>query len=333
MVYLIFLLAAIITVVLAVRLSTYADVLSKRTSLGGMMVGTILLAGATSLPELTTSATAIYVNNPNIAVGNVLGSNLFNLLILAVFDVIYRKNKMLTSIENDHVITSMVSLGLTGLIFAAMIIPNGPQIFGVGIESFLLIFFYFGSMKIITSGQSEVTNAEAAASINESDHHTRAISLKHAKIGFVISSLLIFVTGSALTIAGDHIAHSTGLSSTFVGSFLIAGATSLPEVVTVLVAIQLLNFNLAIGNIVGSNIFNLLILAFIDVLYREGNILGTVSSVSSITALAVMVLNIIFIATILYWQAHNQNSKVYAVPSIMLIIIYGISFYIIFSLS
>ncbi|WP_096189388.1 sodium:calcium antiporter [Evansella halocellulosilytica] len=331
MVFVIFMLAALVTVLFAVKLSTYADVLSKRTSLGGMMVGTILLAGATSLPEVTTSATAVFVNNPDIAVGNVLGSNLFNLLILAVFDIVYRKKRMLIYIHKDHMLTSIISLGLTGLIFVAIVLPTGFELLGVGIESYLLIIFYFGSMKLISNGQSAITESEAAAT-EEEDHHTRAISLRRAKIGFVICSVLIFLTGSLLTITGDHIAASTGMNSSFVGSFLIAGATSLPEVVTVLVAIQLLNYNLAVGNIVGSNIFNLLILAFTDLLYRDGSILNASSSVSSITAFAVIVLNIIIISAILFLRSSINSNRAYLAPSVILVIIYGLSTYFIFTM-
>ncbi|ADU31161.1 sodium:calcium antiporter [Evansella cellulosilytica] len=338
MMYLIFLLAATITVYSSIKLSTYADVLSERTSLGGMLVGTLLLAGATSLPEVTTSASAVFLNNPDIAVGNVLGSNLFNLLILATIDLIYRRRQMMTEIHKDHLFTGFISLGLTGLVLVTILVPTGITLFNIGIESYLLIIFYGISMRYVSGGnESTHVNSEVAATIPTEEvkkaHHTRAISLKKAKYGFAGFAFIIFITGSLLTISGDQIAQSTGISSSFVGSFLIAGATSLPELVTVLVAIQLLNYNLAIGNILGSNIFNLLILAFTDLLYREGSILAAANQVSAITALAVIVLNTIVLGAIILWQTKTKPKFSYPVPSILLILVYFVSSYLIFTLS
>ncbi|MDG5789141.1 sodium:calcium antiporter [Evansella sp. AB-P1] len=335
MMYLLFFIAAIITVFSAIKLSTYADVLSERTSLGGMLVGTLLLAGATSLPEVTTSATAIFVNNPDIAIGNVLGSNLFNLLILAVIDIIYRRRKMMTHIHKDHLSVGFIGLGLTALIFMSIINPSNVVIFGVGIECYLLIIFYFIGMKLIASKQNENTEAmlETAATELTESHHTRAISLKRAKIGFALAAFVIFISGSLLTISGDAIAVSSGMSSSFVGSFLIAGATSLPELVTVIVAIQLLNYNLAIGNILGSNIFNMLILVLVDILYRDGSILAAANPVSAITALAVIILNIIVLGGIIMWQLKSNSKGIYSIPSLLLVVVYFVSSYLIFSFS
>ncbi|MCD8508557.1 MAG: sodium:calcium antiporter [Bacillus sp. (in: Bacteria)] len=355
MIYLLFIAAALITVYSAIKLSTYADVLSQRTSLGGMMVGTLLLAGATSLPEVTTSATAVFVNNPDIAVGNVLGSNLFNLFILAFVDLLYRKKRIMTSIHKDHTITAFIALGLTALVLVTILFPTNVTLLGVGLESYLLVVFYFISMKLISKPTDDITasntvveekhvvqnNDEVAASTeisNEKEkvkeaYHTRAISVRKAKLGFVIFAFIIFVTGSLLTIAGNQIAMTTGISSSFIGSFLIAGATSLPELVTVLVAVQLLNYNLAIGNILGSNIFNLLILAFTDFLYRGGSILSAASPVTAITAFAVITLNIVVIAAIIFWQMNGKVRYGYAFPSLLLIIVYGVSSYLIFTLS
>ncbi|MBU9721791.1 MULTISPECIES: sodium:calcium antiporter [Bacillaceae] len=334
MMYLIFFAAATITVLCAIKLSVYADVLSERTSLGGMMVGTLLLAGATSLPEVTTSATAVFVNNPDIAISNVLGSNLFNLVILAILDVIYRKKAMMTQIYQEHLHTGLVSLGLTSMVLVALFINTDIAFLGIGIESYLLIIFYLFSLKLMENPENTLTKVEIAATdeVQEIDnkYQTKSISVKHAIVGFIIAAVIIFISGSLLTISGDMIATSTGLSSSFVGSIFIAGATSLPEVVTVIVAIQLLNYNLAVGNILGSNIFNLLILSFTDILYRDGSILSAASPVTIVIAAAVIMLNIIFIGSILYWQTKKKPTKGYILPSVIIIILYLAASYMIF---
>ncbi|MFA9555815.1 sodium:calcium antiporter [Evansella sp. AB-rgal1] len=335
MMYFLFIFAAIITVFSAIKLSTYADVLSERTSLGGLMVGTLLLAGATSLPEVTTSATAIFVNNPDIAIGNVLGSNLFNLLILAVVDLLYRKKKMMTQINKDHLYTGLLGIGLSGLVFVTILLPSGITILGIGIESYLLVIFYIAGMKFIssqTTSVEEVTAATAEIEDIKEMHHTGAISLRRAKFGFGIAAFIIFISGSLLTISGDAIAASTGISSSFIGSFLIAGATSLPELVTVIVAIQLRNFNLAVGNILGSNIFNMMIIVLVDILYRNGSILSATNPVSAVTAGAVLVLYIIVLVGIIVWQMKVSSKQGYTIPSALLVVVYFLSSYFIFTL-
>ncbi|RKL67736.1 cation transporter [Salipaludibacillus neizhouensis] len=334
MMYILFIVAAVATVLSAVKLSTYADIIGERTSLGGMMVGTLLLAGATSLPELTTSITAIAVDNPDIAVSNVLGSNLFNLFILAILDLYYRKKQVLTYVDRGNITTAYMSFGLSAIIFISVMLPSGYHFMNIGIEMYLMVIFYIVGLKIIGKSNANSAVPETAASSEETEaYHTGAISLKKAKVGFVIAAAVIFISGSLLTIAGDAIAVSTGISSSFVGTFLIAGATSLPEVVTVLVAIQLANYNLAVGNILGSNLFNIMILVFADILYRQEAILTMVHPVTTFTVIALLGLNIIIIGGMLFARSKAVSLKNYYLPSSALVVAYLISSYIIFTLS
>ncbi|RNA69920.1 sodium:calcium antiporter [Alteribacter keqinensis] len=324
--FVLFALAAAVTVIAAVRLSTYADVISDRTSLGGMMVGTLLLAGATSLPEVTTSATAVFVGSPDIAVGNVLGSNLFNLMILASFDIMYRKKRLLGNIHSGHQMSGFVSLALTALVMVMILAPTGVTILGIGIEMYLMVFFYVYSLRKMNEQEKAVPEIAAANEEGEEalQKTTSHIPLKNAKIGFVISAAVIFVAGSLLTIAGDQIATTTGLEASFVGSFFIAAATSLPEVVTVLVALQLANYNLAVGNILGSNVFNMMILVVSDALFRSGAILGSVSPVLALTAFFAIVLNLIVLGHMVYLRQKSPN-RFYLVPSVVLLIVYFVA--------
>ncbi|WP_232735724.1 sodium:calcium antiporter [Alteribacter populi] len=328
--FMLFAIAAIFTVIAAVKLSTYADVISERTSLGGMLVGTLLLAGATSLPEVTTSATAILVGSPDLAVGNVLGSNLFNLMILASFDIIYRKKRLLGNIHSGHQLSGFIGLALTALVLVTILVPTNVVILGTGIEMYLMVLFYVYSLRKMSEQEKSVPEIAAAnEEVEDTTSKTKQVSLKTAKIGFAVSAILIFFSGSLLTIFGDQIAATTGLEASFVGSFLIAAATSLPEVVTVLVALQLANYNLAVGNILGSNVFNMMILVLSDLLFQTGSILASVSHTLSFTAFFVIILNIIVLAHMLYLR-QKQPSSFYIVPSVVLLIVYFIASFIIF---
>lgn len=334
MIYMMFILAACITIYSAVKLSTFADVIGERTKLGGMMAGTFLLAGATSLPEVTTSLTAIGLNNPDLAISNVFGSNLFNLFVLAVFDLIYRRKKMFSLVGGDHLMTGYMNFGLTGIVFTAMLFPSPVHFLNIGIEMYLLVLLYVICMKLMSARSAGLVTSHETAAASESDiHHTGAISLRRAKTGFVIHAVIILGAGSLLTFAGDAIALATGLSSSFMGTYLIAGATSLPEVVTVLVALQLANYQLAVGNILGSNMFNLLILALSDAAFRQGPVLSAVSPVTLVSITSLMIINIVVVAALLIFKYKSAKTGTYTVPSVVVIVLYVICSYIIFTMS
>lgn len=324
MVFFLFCLAALATVLSAIKLSTYADVLSERTALGGMLVGTIFLAGATSLPEVTTSLSAIALHNPDIAVGNVLGSNLFNLLILASFDLYFRKYQIYKSASASHFYTIGLGILLSLTVILSLILKLPYSILGIGIDTLLLVAIYISGMLLIS---------KKAPSFEQVEHTDRVspnitISLRRAIIGFAVAAIIILITGSFLAITGDKIAAVTGLGSSFVGSFLIAASTSLPEAVSIFIAIKLKNYNLAIGSVLGSNIFNILILAGSDFFYRPATIISSISNAHVITAAAGLLLSILTLYSLL--RARSSIQPFYWVPSALLVVVYFVSSYLIF---
>ncbi|KIL52021.1 sodium:calcium antiporter [Jeotgalibacillus soli] len=331
MVFVYFILAAAVTVFAAMKLSKYADVMSEKTAMGGLMVGTLLLAGATSLPEVTTSISAVLIGNPDIAIGNVLGSNLFNLFILACFDLYYRKKQLYQWGSKDHVYTAGLGLVLTVMVMLALIVRIDFTILGIGIDSLLIALVYGVGLFIMNKlpkpaavepvVDQQAANETAATAVS-------SISVKHAVIGFIVAALVIMGAGTVLSIMGDQIAVITGLGSSFVGSFLVAATTSLPEAVSVLVALRLRNVNLALGSILGSNIFNMLILAMSDVAYRDGSILADVSDSHLVTAIGVLILSVVIIGAL--FRKPTKSIMSYAVPSLLIVLGYFITSYLIF---
>ncbi|WP_332689212.1 sodium:calcium antiporter [Halalkalibacter lacteus] len=325
MVFVGFIFAAIITVLAAIKLSTYADTIGEKTSLGGLVVGTIFLAGATSLPEVTTSVSAIVLDSPDIAVGNVFGSNMFNLLIIASFDLYYRRQQIFKNAEQTHIYTASIGLLLAIVSLLALSLKLEYAFLGIGIDIWVLITIYGLGMWII-SYLSKI-NLQKPVSEPE-EYNMSAIPLKQAIIGFVIAALVIMGAGTLLTVTGDQIAVITGLGASFVGSFLIAATTSLPEAIAVLVALQLRNHNLAIGSILGSNLFNILILGASDVFYRKGSIIAAVSDVHQITAAAVGILSVVILYALI--RKPRESTIRYALPSLILVVLYFVSSYFIF---
>ncbi|MDQ0337891.1 cation:H+ antiporter [Caldalkalibacillus uzonensis] len=344
-----FIVAVFVTVYVAMKLSRYADVLSEKTVLGGLLIGTVFLAGATSLPEVTTSVSAVLINSPDIAVGNVLGSNLFNLLILASLDLFFRKERALSRARAEHRYTVSLGLFLSMLVVLAMGLDLPYTLLGVGLDSLLLCMVYVGGMLLIarcnSAKQPDLSPAEGAlpevaaaqdmesgltqGKITTGHNSGNSISVRRAWVGFGLSAMLILVFGSLLTITGDKIAVITGLGASFVGSFLIAASTSLPEAITAYAAFRLKNYNLAIGSILGSNLFNILILVGTDVIYRPGPLLAGVDPVHQLTAVFAGVLSVIVLYSLM--RKKETSTIRYVIPSSLIIMVYFITSYLIFT--
>ncbi|MGB6408875.1 MAG: sodium:calcium antiporter [Planococcus donghaensis] len=330
MVFVIFILAAALTVFASIKLSQYADVISSKTAMGGMMVGTLLLAGATSLPEVSTSFSAAAIGNADIAVGNMIGSNLFNLFILAGFDFLLRRRQILNRASRNNIYTALLGILLTVLVVMALLLRLDTQIFGVGLDALLIAVTYIIGMVVINKLPSLDPEAEAIVeSEEEPDNPSASLSPKAAIVRFIIAALVILAAGTALSITGDQIAIITGIGSSFIGSFLIAAATSLPEAISVFIALRLNNVNMAVGAILGSNIFNMIILALSDPVYTKGPIMLDVSGANMIIAVGVLIMSLLALFSL--YRKQSASTWSYAIPSVIILIVYFAASYLNFT--
>lgn len=313
MLYLTFFIAAVIVVISAIYLNRFGDVISKKSALSGAVVGTFLIAGATSLPELTTSLTAVFIDNPDIAVGNMIGSNVFNLLILATVDIFYRKRRLFQRINyKENIPSAVVGLVFLAILITAMLVPGTRQLFNTGLEMYFIVGIYMIAVKWMPNEES----------VEEEEVLEKNNSLKSGVIGFIISAVIVFVFGSILSISGDRLAQVTGMDASFVGSFLIAASTSLPELVAVLAAFRLSNYNMAIGSILGSNLFNMQLLVVTDVLYRKGPIMASIGTSHIFTAVLGVMMTLVLIYLLVRPRTSIQNQWRYAAPSLFITVLY-----------
>lgn len=329
MIFVYFILAGIVTVYASIKLSEYADVISEKTAMGGMMVGTLLLAGATSLPEVSTSFSAAAIGNADIAVGNMIGSNLFNLFILAAFDFLLRKRRILDRASRNNIYTALLGILLTILVIMALSLRIETQVLGVGLDALIIAITYIVGMVLI----NKLPSLDPVAEIEEEeepDNPSATLSPKGAIIRFIIAALVILGAGTALSITGDQIAIITGIGSSFIGSFLIAAATSLPEAIAVFVALRLNNVNMAVGAILGSNIFNMIILALSDPVYREGSLIAAATpGATMIIASGVLVMSLLALYSLI--RRNSATVMTYALPSLIIVIVYFVASYMNFT--
>jgi hypothetical protein len=154
MVWVQFIVASAILVFAAMQLAKYGDIIAIRTKLGGMFVGTLLLAGATSLPELLTTINSLDQNVPNLAAGNMFGSNMFNMFMLAILDLANQNTRILRQVAMKHALTAGLAILLIGMSVFFIDINQDWKIGWVGLDSLMLMVVYLGGVRLLQGQQN-----------------------------------------------------------------------------------------------------------------------------------------------------------------------------------
>jgi cation:H+ antiporter len=291
-----FVMSALVIIIAGTFLSRFADEIAERTGLGRLLIGSVLLAGATSLPELTVDISAVRAGMPDLAVGDLMGSSLFNLLILGILDLLSQTpGKMLSRQAARHALSGNVSVALTALVaigLSAQAVLASGQWLGVSHGLWLVGLGYVFGVRLIYVDQ-RASLAFDAASGHLPDSTGRG-PWGRAAAGFAVAAGAIVIAGPYLAEAAGEIATLSGLGKTFVGTTLVAFSTSLPELVTSLAALRRGAYDLVIGNVFGSNAFNMMLLIPID-MFHPGPLLAEVSSGHAVTGLAAILATMVVV--------------------------------------
>ncbi|MDI1259261.1 sodium:calcium antiporter [Aquabacterium sp.] len=267
--------------VAGVRLSRYGDALAKLTGLSRNWIGLILIATVTSLPELVTGLSAVTVAAaPDIAVGDVLGSCVFNLAILALIDLVYREKVMYCVASSAHVLSAGFGvILLAGVALVLLLSAQGaiPTIGHVSLASVAILALYLMAMRALYKAEQRHAGHQV---VEQPD-----MTLKAALWGYGVASVVIVGAGIWLPFIGVELARIMGWSNSFVGTLLVAFATSVPELATTWGALRIGAIDMALGNLLGSNLFDVVILALDDFAYLPGAIYQQVSPIHAVTAI------------------------------------------------
>ncbi len=322
---------AVLIIISGTFLSKFGEVIADKTGLGQVLIGSILIALATSLPELVTSVTSSIVGAPDIAVGNVFGSNTFNLFILAIIDLFHGPGPLMLRIKYSHILSGLLGILLSGIVVFSIIVTHLTPIrlgfWGLGLDSIAIILVYIIGMRLIFRYEKKNPLDEE---IQQEKEQKNNITLKRGIIGFLISAVVIVFAGVQITIVGEKIAELTGLEQSFIGTIMVAAATSLPELVASISALRINAYNMAFGNVLGSNIFNMVVVFFADLFYRQGFILTSVDSVHIITAMIGLMMSAIALIGLFY----RSRRTIFSIgwDSLFISIIYFIGVYLLFRL-
>lgn len=302
-----FLFLAGLTVFLSFRLSYYADFLNKTTNISGVFIGGILLAGITSLPELVTCLSSIFLNNPYLAIGDILGSNFFNIAMMCFFDILFIKTMFYNYTKNRYYLIYVLLILNYLIMYLFMGGTFNLEIFNIGLPSFIIIITYIFYLK---NAKEEETKKEVIT------------TKEHVLLKFFLVGLFMVIVSILLTLVVNLIAgKNPNVASSFIGAILLGITTSMPEVITFIALVKMKSFDLALSDIIGSNLFNLLILAVGDIFLKNKEIYYFVDKESMFLLIFGLIL------TILSFYQNNRkvvkNKLVYIIPSLMGILLYA----------
>ncbi len=315
--------------VAGVKLSRFGDAIADKTGLGGTWVGVVMLATVTSLPELVTGVSSVMLADaPDIAVGDIMGSCVFNLVIIVILDSVYRPTSVYSRASQGHILSAAFGVMLIGVAgFNILLSDRGISVpvAHIGLYTPVIMILYFVAMRTVF--RYEKTRSEKF-SVLEPDQYP-ALTLQQAIWRYMAAAIVIVIAGSFLPFIGKVMAVEMAWHESFVGTLFIAFATSLPEIVVTIAALRLGAVDMAIGNLFGSNLFNILILALDDILYVKGPLLEYVTVIHGVSAMSAIMMTGVAIVG-LFYRSETRVLNMVGWTSIFLFLTYLLNVYVLF---
>ncbi len=317
MIFVQFIILGAIVVFGAIKLAAQAEIIEENSKMNAAVIG-IILALTTSLPELATGLTSTFLGQPQMAIGNILGSNAFNFLILSLFNIVFFSKVVLSKVEKSATKLNIFS----GIMYALFLIAYFSTINNSNIE--ILGRLSLTSIGILVTYLFAIRTTSSIEE-DEEDHSSQTVDSKayqEAKVRFIALAVVILLASILLARSADTIVQVTGMNASVVGAIFIGISTSLPELVTCYSLVKSESYTMAATSIWGSNLFNFAILTVLD-LFSKQPLLTKIDS--DLLGLAIMGLAF---ALIHYVQTNigSKHKVINIVPSIAMIAIYGYFF-------
>jgi cation:H+ antiporter len=286
--------------VAGVKITRYGDAIADKTGLGRTWVGVLLLGVVTSLPELATGISSVTVAGvPDIAVGDILGSCVFNLLILAFLDVINRRESVYRDASQGHILSAGFGVLLLGVIGMSIVLSgaNRSAALGhVGYYSLLLVLLYFIAIRSVFQYEKKLVSDFTDQAPDNYPHTT----LRRMILRYLAAAAVVVGAGIWLPFVGATLAEQMGWNESFVGTLFVAIVTSVPEMVVTVAAVRMGVLDMAVGNVLGSNLFNTVIIAVDDIFYSNGPLLSFVDPSHVASALTAIMMTGVAVVGFLY---------------------------------
>lgn len=281
------------------KLCRYADVISDKSGLSCTWIGLILLATITSLPELATGVSAVTLANvPDIAVSTLVGSCVFNLTILVVLDFLVRGESLYRQASPSHILSAGFGVILIGCVGLNVLLVDKAtfNVAHIGAYTPAIIFFYILAMRALYVHE----RAQGKGFVEKAADRYPETTLSQAYTRFTLFALVVIAAGIYLPLVGARLAEVMGWHNTFVGTLFIAATTSLPELAVSIAALRIGAMDMAIANILGSNLFDIFLLALVDMIFLTGPILTYTSPLHAHSAMSAVIMSGIVIVGLVY---------------------------------
>ena len=324
-----FSICALLIGIAGTKLARYADVIADKTGLSGSWVGLILLATVTSLPELVTGISSLtLVDAPNIAVGGVLGSCVFNLAILIVLDFLVRGESIYRRASPSHILSAGFGVVLIGFVGLSVLLADKTATLSfahIGAYTPIIVLLYIIAMRALFVHE----RAQVKAFVAKVADRYPEVTLRRASTYYALAALVVVAAGIYLPFVGERLAGVMGWHQTFVGTLFIAGVTSLPELAVTVAALRIGALDMAIANLLGSNLFNIIVLAIDDLIYLNGPLLTHISPLHAFSAMSAVVMSGVVIIGLVYRPKIPMFASVGWI-SLSLFTIYLLNTYVLF---
>lgn len=301
-----YLVLAAIVVFLAIKLSNYVDLLDKKTKLSGALLGGILLAAVTSLPELFTSLTGtILLGNNQMVLGNIMGSDFFDIVIFGIVYFLFFKKLVGGKVGKQHYYTIFfTALMVVAVTIAAFVFSKNGWLIG-----------YFNPMSLVIIAIYVISVLKTPATEEkEKEEDTSKLTVKKIWILFAVCSVLLITASILVTEVTDKVISAEeglNIGPTFGGSLFLGVATSLPEVTATIALCKKRNFDAAYGDIFGSCVFNIIILALADALsFKAAGNIYQIDSSSLMLIIGTVFVLVLSLITITYIRSPKMKNDV-----------------------
>lgn len=311
------------------KLSRYGDIIADKTGMSRNWVGLVLLATVTSLPEMVTGISAVTLAGvPNIAVGNAIGACMVNLFMLVVVDVVHRRESFYRQASRGHVLSAGFGIVMVAVVGMSLFLGdklNGMALGHVGIYTPVIAAIYVLAVRSVM----EYEKAQVQDFAEDVADRYPDVTLRKALVGYTFAAVAVVTAAIALPFIGARLAEVMGWHRTFVGTLFISVATTLPELAVTISAVRIGALDMAIGNLLGSNLFNILILSVDDLFFTRGPLLSSVSPVHAMTAISVMLMTGIAVIGLVLRPARRVLSTV-GWASLCLLAVYFMTSFVLF---
>jgi len=325
LVWLKFAASLIIILFAGTRLARYGDAIAEKTGLGRMWIGLVLLAAITSIPELVTGVSSVaLVKLPDLALGDLLGSCLFNLFILAVLDILYRPAPILSKVSSSHMVSAGMGIALVAIVAGNIFLGERFSGLGpgwVGASSIIVAALYILGVWWVFRYECRCQ----PQTVEAVPHQYRGLSTRTVYLRFGLAAAAVIGAGIWLSFIGDELAITYQWHASFVGSLFLAISTSVPEMVVTIAALRMGAIDMAVANILGSNMFNIAIIGPVDLAYKPGPLLALVSGAHFTTAVLVIVMSALVILGLRFPQKGRASFVGWYTPVLIGLYIFGIS--------